>query len=111
MDPIRRESGHTTWDDIPDTQLERRAQMYEQHLHMRNFLRMQELLDEESFARWNRLRFAKNATTDSTHQSLDHAAAHERAAESRDADQRCKPGERDPFEQVGWAHPPALGRS
>lgn len=37
--------------------LDQRARMYERNLHIKNLLRMQELLDEESFRKWKKLRF------------------------------------------------------
>ena len=38
-------------------QLDRSSRLFERNLHIRNLLRMQELLDEESFRKWKKLRF------------------------------------------------------
>lgn len=37
--------------------LNQRSRLFERNLHIKNMLRMQELLDEESFRKWNKLRF------------------------------------------------------
>lgn len=37
--------------------LDQQSRLYERNLHIKNSLRMQELLDEESFRRWKKLRF------------------------------------------------------
>jgi hypothetical protein len=37
--------------------IDRRSRLFERNLHIRNLLRMQELLDEESFRKWKKLRF------------------------------------------------------
>ena len=37
--------------------LDQRSKLYERNLHIKNSLRMQELLDEESFHKWKKMRF------------------------------------------------------
>ncbi len=37
--------------------LDQRSRLYERNLLIKNMLRMQELMDEESFRRWKKLRF------------------------------------------------------
>jgi hypothetical protein len=37
--------------------LDQRSKLYERNLHIKNSLRMQELLNEESFRKWKKLRF------------------------------------------------------
>jgi hypothetical protein len=36
--------------------LDQRSKLYERNLHIKNSLRMQELLNEESFRKWKKLR-------------------------------------------------------
>jgi len=38
--------------------LDQRSQLYERNLLIKNMLRMQELLDEEPFRKWKKLRFS-----------------------------------------------------
>ena len=38
--------------------LDQKSRIYERNLHIKNLLRMQELLDEESFRKWKKLRFS-----------------------------------------------------
>ncbi len=37
--------------------LDQRSRLFERNLYIKNMLRMQELLDEESFRKWKKLRF------------------------------------------------------
>ena len=37
--------------------LDQQSRLFERNLHIKNLLRMQELLDEESFRKWKKLRF------------------------------------------------------
>lgn len=37
--------------------LDQKSRIYERNLHIKNMLRMQELMDEESFQKWKKLRF------------------------------------------------------
>ncbi|MDH5764197.1 MAG: hypothetical protein OEZ51_14595 [Nitrospinota bacterium] len=37
--------------------LDQQSRLYERNLHIKNSLRMQELLNEESFRKWKKLRF------------------------------------------------------
>ena len=37
--------------------LDQRSRLYQRNLHIKNMLRVQEFLDEESFRKWKRLRF------------------------------------------------------
>ncbi len=44
------------FEDLND-HLDQRSRLYERNLCIKNMLRMQELMDEESFRRWEKLRF------------------------------------------------------
>jgi len=37
--------------------LDQQSRIFQRNLHIKNLLRMQELLDEESFRKWKKLRF------------------------------------------------------
>ena len=66
-------------------ELDRQAQIFERHLHARNFMRMQELLDESSFKRWNDRRMAGRSIQEDPHQALDDPQGHE-GPETRNGD-------------------------
>jgi len=59
-------------------ELDRQAEIYERHLHARNFMRMQELLDESSFKRWNDRRMAGRSIQEDSHHALNNPQGHER---------------------------------
>lgn len=51
--------------------LDQRSRLYERNLRIKNMLRMQELMDEESFRRWRKLRFA-GETPPADYEGLNH---------------------------------------
>ncbi|NIQ01232.1 MAG: hypothetical protein GWM98_13205 [Nitrospinaceae bacterium] len=56
MDTLKARGEQVKWKDLSQ-HLERKSRLYERNLHIKNLLRMQELLDEESFRKWKKLRF------------------------------------------------------
>ena len=56
MDHLRLKDEKVDYDALSE-HLDQRSKLYERNLRIKNSLRMQELLNEESFRKWKKLRF------------------------------------------------------
>jgi len=56
MAELRMKREAADYNDLND-HLDQQSKLYERNLHIKNSLRMQELLNAESFRKWKRLRY------------------------------------------------------
>jgi len=64
MSELRLKREIVDYNDLSE-HLDQQSKLYERNLHIKNSLRMQELLNAESFRKWKKLRFGgQNPPTD-----------------------------------------------